>query len=431
MDVDGDRIADVVVLRAGVSLLLRGVGDCRFEAANERWGVSPTPAVTMAFSATWEGSASLPTLAFGGYVEDDLSPENRYVCPDNELFRPSEGGDTYGPATTLSPGFCPLSMLFSDWDGSGRRDLRMNNDRQFYDNEVGGEQLWRVEPGSVPRLYTEDEGWRLVRLWGMGIAGYDVTGDGLQEYYLTSQGSNTLQTLVDGPSQPAYRDLALKRGIDATHPAVGGDRLPSTSWHPEFEDVNNDGYIDLFVSKGNVRAIPDFAMKDPNDLFIGQADGTFTPGAEAAGIVNFDHGRGAALADFNADGLLDLVVSNIGTPVRLWRNVGGGTAEAPAPMGHWLAVRISQPGPNVDAIGAIVETRVGGTVARREIVVGGGHVGGQLGWTHIGLGSADQAEVRVTWPDGEVGPWMAATPDSFVRIERGATTPAVWAPPAP
>jgi hypothetical protein len=126
-----------------------------------------------------------------------------------------------------------------------------------------------------------------------------------------------------------------------------------------------------------------------------------------------------------------LVVSNIGTPVRLWRNVGGGTAEAPAPMGHWLAVRISEPGPNVDAIGAIVETRVGGTVARREIVVGGGHVGGQLGWTHIGLGSADQAEVRVTWPDGEVGPWMAATPDSFVRIERGATTPAVWAPPAP
>ena len=226
-----------------------------------------------------------------------------------------------------------------------------------------------------------------------------------------------------------YRDIGAKRGVNAVRPFTGGDPLPSTAWHPEFEDVNNDGSMDLFVTKGNVNAIPDYAQKDPNNLFLGQPDGMFLERSEAAGIVSFDRGRGAALADFNSDGLLDLVVANLGTPVRLWRNVGSGSADAPAPMGSWLGVRLHQDGTNRDAIGAVIETRAGETVARREIVVGGGHAGGQLGWTHVGLGPAKDVEVRVTWPDGEVGPWMTAPADGFVDIDRGAIAVAPWTPP--
>ncbi len=95
--------------------------------------------------------------------------------------------------------------------------------------------------------------------------------------------------------------------MNAAQPFTGGDVLPSTAWHPEFEDVNNDGFVDLFVSKGNVDAQPDYARKDPSNLLLGQPDGTFTEAADAAGILSFDRGRGAALADFNLDGLLDLV----------------------------------------------------------------------------------------------------------------------------
>ncbi len=128
--------------------------------------------------------------------------------------------------------------------------------------------------------------------------------------------------------------MALKHDLEATRPVVGGDPLPSTAWHPEFEDVNNDGDMDLFVTKGNVNQIPDYAKKDPNNLFLGQSDGMFVERSEAAGIVSFDRGRGAALADFNSDGLLDLVVANLGAPARLWRNVGTGSADAPGADGR-------------------------------------------------------------------------------------------------
>ncbi len=111
--------------------------------------------------------------------------------------------------------------------------------------------------------------------------------------------------------------------------------------------------------------------------------------------MSYERARGAALVDLNLDGMLDLVVVNRVEPVSVWRNVGSGDAEQPEPMGGWIAVRLRQPAPNVDAIGAFVEVRVGDRTTVHEVTVGGGHAGGQLGWIHIGLGDADQAEVRV------------------------------------
>jgi hypothetical protein len=270
-----------------------------------------------------------------------------------------------------------------------------------------------------------------LKIWGMGIASQDLTGDGLPEIYLTSQGDNKLQTLAGGTDGPVYRDIALRRGVTATRPFAGDQQLPSTAWHPEFADVNNDGYPDLFVSKGNVAAQEGFATLDPSDLFIGQPGGTFVEAAEQAGILRFERGRGAALTDLNLDGLLDLVEVNYGADTVVWRNVGADTAAQPVPIGHWLSLQLRQSGPNRDAIGAWVDLRSGGITTRHEVTIGGGHVGGELGWIHFGIGEATSAQVRVTWPDGQVGPWVTVDADAFAFIERGSSTATAWTPGTP
>ena len=425
IDIDGDGVTDLVVLRGGESLLLRGLGGCRFARANELWGARPTPSATMAFSATWESGETLPTLAFGNYV-NPASEDPHHLCYDNELIRPS--GARYGPPTPLRPSWCALSMLFSDWNRSGRMDLRVSNDAHYYLPTDGEEQLWRIAPRASPSLYTAGDGWVPVQVQGMGIASYDLTGDGYPDVYLTSQSDNRLQTLAAGPAQPMYRDVGQKRGVNVAQPFTGGDARPSTAWHDEFADVNNDGFVDLFVSKGNVGTQDEYAQKDPSNLLLGQPDGAFREAAAAAGILRFDRGRGAALADFNLDGMLDLVVVNYGAPVRVWRNVGAGDAASPRAMGNWLALRITQPSPNVDAIGSWVEVRVGGRTVRRELTIGGGHAGGQLGWIHFGVGDARSAEVRVIWPEGVASPWHEVGANQFMVFRRGEAAAHPWSP---
>ena len=72
-------------------------------------------------------------------------------------------------------------MLFSDWNRSGTPSLRVANDREYY--EGGQEQLWRIDPGKAPALYSESDGWKYLRIWGMGIATADLDGSGYPSYF--------------------------------------------------------------------------------------------------------------------------------------------------------------------------------------------------------------------------------------------------------
>ena len=157
--------------------------------------------------------------------------------------------------------------------------------------------------------------------------------------------------------------------------------------------MNNDGLADLFVAKGNVAEMPDFAMRDPNNLLIQSAEGKFVETGDRAGIANNGNSRGGALVDFNMDGLLDLVVTNRWTSAQVWRNTSTNA-------GNWIEIQLKQPAPNLHAIGAWVEVKRGDAVMRRELTIGGGHAGGQLGWLHFGLGNETATSVSVVWPDG-------------------------------
>lgn len=417
LDIDSDGIMDVVLPRVGENAVMRGLGDCRFERANDAWGFDGGDGWSTAFAAMWEKGAAFPTLAVGNYIDRTEEAFPWGSCTDNWLHR---GGDTgFAAPVPLKPSYCALSMLFTDWNRSGTPALRVSNDREYY--KGGQEQLWHIEPGAEPRLYTEAEGWARLRIWGMGIASHDVTGDGFPDYFLTSMADSKFQTLKPGAKGPAYADLAWVRGITAHRPYTGGDLRPSTGWHAQFEDVNNDGLADLFVAKGNVWEMPDFAKDDPNNLLVaGGPDGRFVEMGDVAGVASMQAARGATLADFDLDGLVDLIVVNRNSPVQVWRNV---TPDA----GGWLQVQLGQPSPNLDAIGAWIEVRAGGSVQRREITSGGGHVSGSLGWWHFGLGKADRAEVRVLWPDGTEGPWQTVAGKAFYRLDRGRE-PDIWRP---
>jgi len=410
LDIDSDGIMDVVLLRVGENVVMRGLGQCRFERANEAWGFDGGDAWSTAFSAAWEAGAAFPTLAIGNYIDRAEEAFPWGSCTDNWLHRGGAAG--FKAHLALTPSYCALSMLFTDWNRSGTPSLRVSNDREYY--KGGQEQLWDVSPGAAPRLYTEADGWERLRIWGMGIASHDVTGDGYPDYFLTSMADSKFQTLKPDAKGPAYADLAWVRGITAHRPYTGGDLRPSTGWHAQFEDVNNDGLADLFVSKGNVWDMPDFAKDDPNNLLVaGGPEGRFVEMGDVAGAGSMQAARGAALADLNGDGMVDLIVVNRNSPAQIWRYV---TPDA----GGWVQLRLGQPAPNVDAIGAWIEVRAGGAVQRREITSGGGHASGSLGWWHFGIGGASGAEVRVLWPDGTTGPWQAVGAKAFYRLERGA-----------
>ncbi len=420
LDIDGDGHADVVVLRVGEVQLFRGLGGCKFERANSTWSAQSSNAWHTAFSATWERGQHWPTLAFGTYT-DRTKPEFPWgSCTPAFFLRPIAGMKRFAPPSPLLPSHCALSMLFSDWTGTGAAAaLRVSNDREYYKN--GQEQLFRFTPGLAPVLYSEENGWKPLQIWGMGIASYDVDGDGRPEIFLTSMSDNKLQKLVADVTQPTYSDIAYKRGATAHRPFVGGDVRPSTAWHSQFIDANNDTLIDLFIVKGNISSMPDFAALDPNNLLLQQSDGRFFESGHLAGIASVKRGRGGLAVDLNADGLLDIVVVNRWDKAQLWRNVGAGSASTPVPMGNWLQLRLKQTGANRDAIGAWVEIDLGSSgkpILRQELTVGGGHASGHLGWVHFGLGNTQKVKIRVRWPFESWSEWLHADANQFYVFER-------------
>lgn len=430
LNFDNDDHTDLVVLRVGENVILKGGPDCRFTRANRALAFDGGRAWSTAFAATFEPEQQFPTLAFGNYVDRSAAGSPWGTCHDNVLIRPGVGDvPTYAEPQMLTPGFCALSMIFTDWNRSGEPALRMTNDRQYYRD--GEEQLWRVSPGRPARAYRRADGWKTVRIWGMGIAEADLDADGLPEYALTSMGDTKLQTLDDEADEasPVYRDVAFAKGATAHRPYTGDDLKPSTGWHAEFDDINNDGRQDLFIAKGNVETMPDFAAYDPDNLLLGTFDGNFVEAGALSGIALNRRGRGGAVVDLNMDGMLDLVVVNREAPVSLFQNRGAHTEFGPRPMGNWLQIELRQRGANRDAVGATINVKSGNDTRVRKVQIGGGHASGHLGFIHVGTGVAERAEIRIKWPDGEWSAPYRVFANNFVVIEKGSDVVQYWYPP--
>ena len=235
--IDTDNHIDLVILRVGENLLYRGLGDCQFAPANGSFGFDGGNQWSTGFSAIWEGEAKFPTLAFANYIDRFAADTPWGTCEDNVLMRPANTTTPdYSNPTALHPGFCALSMLFTDWDNQGQFDLRITNDRQYHIN--GQEQLWHITPNTPPRLYQAKDGWQKLVIWGMGIAEADLNGDGRPEYALSSMGDTMLQQLDEDRDARPPRSTAISRlrakqqptvpmsAMIASPPLVGTRSLP-------------------------------------------------------------------------------------------------------------------------------------------------------------------------------------------------------------
>ncbi len=385
VDIDGDEMLDLYVMRVGPDHVFKGGADCSFADVTEDWNIPQTDQWTTAFTAWWDNDARFPTMAVGHYV-DRTNPDGPFgTCDTHTVLLPSEGAKPRYTGQDISPGFCTLSMLASE-DARGRMSLRISNDRHYFVSG-GSEQLWDIEQ---QRFLGPEDGWQTVSLWGMGIASRDLNGDQRDELMLTSMGDQLMQIAnPDGTYSNAPYDI----GTYAHAPYLKGDGRPSTGWHASFADVNNDGRADLFIAKGNVDQMPGMAMRDPNNLLIQNENGQFTEAGETAGVADTARSRGAALADFDGDGRLDLVVVNRRAQMRLYRNI---TSD----VGNALRVTLEGRGGNRFAVGARVIVTADGIPQNQQVTVGGGHAGATAVPLHFGIGTATAAQVQVRWPDG-------------------------------
>ena len=293
--------------------------------------------------------------------------------------------------------------------------------------------MWRVEPDKPPKLYSRADGWRHVSIFGMGVAEGDIDGSGYPQYALTSMGDTRLQKLDPDEGgrgeYPVYRDIAVETGATAHIPYAGGDKRPSTGWHSEFADFTNVGLLDLFISKGNLAQMPDFADYDPSNLLIGQSNGNFAEAGDLAGIAGRRTGRGALIADF--------ISTACSTSCR---SIAARTSRCSATSARATPTAIRcrratgprsasfEPNPNRDAVGAHIAVKTGTRTQVRTVEIGGGDASGHAGWVDVGLGTAERAEIRVQWPDGGQSYPYRVFANQFVVIDRTKQQAEYWYP---
>ena len=298
-----------------------------------------------------------------------------------------------------------LGVVLSDLDLDGDLDVYVANDttpNDLYENlgVPGGGDL-RFEERGVDAGVGDDGA-------GMGVASGDGSGDGRSDLVVTNQLEER-----HGAWWNATEGSGLS--FDDARPSMGQLELGlgSTGWGTIWTDVDLDTDLDLFFVHG---AIPvrdlDADREQPVLLENRAADGDPEAFDDASATVGLaDAGpylaRGAAGADYDNDGDVDLAVGTIGGDLVLLRNTGAG--------GNWLEVATPTPAP-----GAQVTVELGdGTELRREIMAGSSYLSSEDPRAHFGLGASDDdVSVRVVWHDGSVTERSGVEVNQIVRLER-------------
>lgn len=268
-----------------------------------------------------------------------------------------------------------------------------NNDNfidLFVTNDVGVSVLYKNN-GNGTFIDVTKEANLCVFGTGMGVTVGDYDNDGDLDFYVTNVGANYFwRNNGDG----TFSEIAAEIKV-ADHRSLG--------WGTVFFDFDNDGDLDLYVVNGRViNKVPD----DPeigeirlDKLFQNDGSGRFYDVTEKVGIFGDDAKEAAALADYNQDGFMDILVASSYLERegkhRLYKNKGN--------RNRWLTIKLVGKYSNREGVGAKIVVKTGSKKQLKQVISGSSFISQDSLWQTFGLGISKTAEeITVYWPSGIV-----------------------------
>ena len=401
-DYDNDGRPDLFVAGVGRNFLYHNLGGGRFEDATVKSGIKSGP---WSIGAAWFDfdNDGLLDLFVVNYV--DWSPERDPFCGDpagnvrvychprnfqgvsNTLYHNEGNGkfkdvsETSGIGRYIGKG---MAAAVADFDGDGLMDVFVTNDKlpNFLFHNLGGGRFEEVAFSRGAALLDSGN-----PISGMGVDFRDYNNDGFPDIALTALAGETFPLLKNRDG--FFADRTYQSRISAATRGYSG-------WAIGLVDFNNDGWKDIFTANGHVNDRVELfeatQYLQHNSVFVNRGDGTFQDGSDAAGLNATPpraH-RGAAFADLNNDGRIDVVVTSLGEAPEVWRNT------SPA-ANSWLVVKLIGRKSNRDGIGA--QIRIGTQSNHMTSAVG--YASSSHAGVHFGLGRAKSVKaMEIRWPSG-------------------------------
>jgi hypothetical protein len=435
-DYDNDGNEDLFVTFFGTNRLFRNRGDGTFDDVTKRAGLDTVRSRWGAGCAflDYDRNGRLDIFA-ANYIDLDLAsapvPESglcRYkglpvACGPpglpggkNILYR-NQGDGTFADVSVASGiaranGTYALGVSTLDFDGDGWVDLYVANDSNpsalYRNNRDGTFTDIGITAGCA---YSQDGKPQA----GMGVAVGDYNRDGRMDIFKTNFAGDT-STLYANNGNGLCEDRTFASGFGRNTRWLG--------WAVAFLDLDLDGWQDLFLVNGHVypevdQVKTEAGYKQRKVVYRNRGDGRFDDVTEQLGppVTVPKAGRGAAYADFDNDGDVDILVTNVHDTPELYRL---DQREARS----WSALRLVGVQSNRSAIGARVVLSAGGVTQVSEVRGGGSYYSQNDLRMHFGLGSAkaiDRVEVR--WPNGNIEVWTGVEPNRIVTLTEGTGRP--------
>jgi len=412
-DYDNDGYDDLFVTAYGQNHLFHNNGNGTFTDTTQKAGLlGPKEFSTSAAWVDYDKDGHLD-LVVGNYVQ--WSPETDLYCtldgksksyctPESykgtsvRLWH-NRGDGTFEDVTQKAglgePTSKTLGIAVLDYDNDGWPDLLFSNDTQpnkLYRNNGNGTFTEKAVVAGV--AFSEDG----VARAGMGVDASDYDHSGFPSLLITNF-SNQMISLYHNEGKGLFVDEAPRSDI-------GRASLLTLGFGCFFFDYDLDGWPDVLVANGHIdadiqRVQSNVKYAMPPHLFRNNGKGRFEEVTKSLGsaFTNPRVGRGAAYADFNNDGRLDLLLSTNGGPVYLFRN----DAQGAAASNKSLRIKLIGTKSNRDGLGATVRVASGGETQTQMLRSGSSYLSASELVLTFGLAQREKADsIEIRWPSGQM-----------------------------